>query len=299
MTYQPIVVGFDDSPASRRALMWALHTAEGRGAEVLLVNAAMTFPPILAGHWTYVASPREIATEAGAAALRAGSLLAAGIAPEVTVSTMLVEDSPAAGLLRVLDGAAMAVVGSRGLGGFTELLIGSTSLKLATHAPCPVVVVRDEAPGSESGPEAGRIVVGVDDPEQTSSDALAFAFDEATSRRTGLTVLHVWQEPYFDLPGRGAPVPTHIQLEEFQSGQRESLAAQLAGWQEKYPDVDVKLEVLIHNPAGALVAASTGAELLVLGSRGHGGPHSVMMLGSVTHAVLHHAHCPVAVVGHR
>jgi nucleotide-binding universal stress UspA family protein len=254
---------------------------------------------MLAGHWTYVASPREIATEAGEAVLQAGSLLAARLAPEVTVSTKLIEDAPATGLLRVLDGAEMVVVGSRGLGGFTELVIGSTSLKLATHAPCPVVVVRDEAPGLEPGPEAGRIVVGIDDPEQASSDALAFAFEEASSRHTGLTVLHVWQEPYFDLPGKGGPVPTRIQLEEFQADQRRSLEEHLAGWQEKYPDVDVKPEVLVHNPAGVLVAASIGAEFLVLGSHGHGGPHSMMMLGSVTHAVLHHAHCPVAVVRHR
>jgi nucleotide-binding universal stress UspA family protein len=192
----------------------------------------------------------------------------------------------------------MVVVGARGLGGFAELLIGSTSLKLATHAPYPVIVVR-ETSGREPGTEARGIVLGIDDPGQTSSDALTFAFEEASLRHTGLTLLHAWQEPFFDLPGKGAPVPTRIQLEEFQADQRRSLSEHLAGWQDKYPDVDVKPEVVVHNPAGVLVAASTGAELLVLGSHGHGGPHSMMMLGSVTHAVLHHAHCPVAVVGHR
>lgn len=299
MTQQPIVVGFDDSPASRKALSWAMHAAQGRGADVLLVHAAKTFPPVMAGHWTYVASPREIGIEAGQAVLQAGRLLAARLGPSVRISSELVEDLPAAGILRLLDDAAMVVVGSRGLGGFSELLIGSTSLKLATHAPCPVIVVRDAAPGVEPGPEAGRVVVGVDKPGEASTDVLAFAFEEASLRRSGLTAVHAWQEPFFDLPGKGVPVPTRIQLEEFQAGQRRSLSEHLAGWQEKYPDVDIKHEVVAQNPAGVLVAASAGAALLVLGSHGHGGPHSVMMLGSVTHAVLHHAHCPVAVVGHR
>jgi nucleotide-binding universal stress UspA family protein len=143
------------------------------------------------------------------------------------------------------------------------------------------------------------VVVGVDDPGQASTDVLAFAFEEAAARNVGLTVLHAWEEPFFDLPGKGAPVPTSFQIEEFQTSQRLSLSEHLAGWQEKYPDVEVKPEVIAHNPPGLLAAASTGAELLVLGSHGHGGPHSVMMLGSVTHAVLHHAQCPVAVVRHR
>lgn len=299
MTQQPIVVGFDDSPASRKALAWAMRTAQGRGAAVLLVHAAKTFPPMLAGRWTYITSPREIGIEAGEAVLQVGTLLAARLAPDVSVSTALVEDAPAAGILRVLDGAAMVAVGARGLGGFTELLVGSTSLKLATHAPCPVIVCRDEALGLEPGPELGRVVVGVDNPGQESTDVLAFAFEEASLRHSGLTVLHAWEESFFNLPGKGAPVPTRIQLEEFQVGQRRSLSEHLAGWQEKYPDVDVKPEVLVQHGAGVLVAASAGAELLVLGSHGRGGPHSVMMLGSVTHAVLHHAHCPVAVVGHR
>jgi nucleotide-binding universal stress UspA family protein len=299
MTHQPIVVGFDNSPSSRQALGWALRTAQGRGADVLLVHAAKAFPPLAVGHGTYVALSREIATEAGQATLQAGILLAAKRAPEVTVTTLLLEDAPAAALLSVLDRAEMVAVGSRGLGGFSELVIGSTSLKHATHAPCPVVVVRDEASDAEAGPEAGRVVVGVDGPEHVSSDALAFAFDEASSRHTGLTVLHAWQEPFYDLPGRGGPIPKQIQLEQFEANQRRWLTEYLAGWQEKYPDVEVKVEVLSQNPAAVLVAASSGAELLVMGSHGHGGPHSVMMLGSVTHAVLHHAHCPVAVVGHR
>jgi nucleotide-binding universal stress UspA family protein len=297
MTRQKIVVGYDDSPASRKALAWALEAAQGRHADVLMVNAARTFPPILPGHGDFVALPRDIATEAGKAALQMGVQLATRLAPQVTVTTLLVEGSPATTLLGLLDGAEMVVVGSRGHGGFTELVIGSTSLKLATHARCPVVVVHAETPGLEAGPEARRVVLGLGGHEHASADALVFAFEEASSRHVGLAALHAWQESYFDLPGKGGPIPKHIALEEFQVQQRQWLSEQVADLREKYPDVEVRLDVVAHNPAAVLVAASLGAELLVVGSRARGGIHSFMTLGSVTHAVLHHAHCPVAVVG--
>ncbi|MGZ4597445.1 MAG: universal stress protein [Actinomycetes bacterium] len=296
MTRESIVVGFDDSPASRQALAWALRTAQGRHAEVLMVHAARTFPPIVPGHGDYVAPPREIAVEAGAATLAVGAHLAASTAPDVTVTTRLIEDSAAPALLSVLGRAEMVVVGSRGRGGFSELVVGSTSLKLANHAPCPVVVVRAVAPDLEPGPEAGRVVAGVDGSEPASSDVLGFAFEEASWRRTGLTVLHTWQEHYYDVPGKGGSIPKSIQLDEFQDDQRRWLSELVAGWQEKYPDVEVRQDVLGQSAAAVLVAASTGAELVVVGSRGRGGLRS-LVLGSVSHALLHHAHCPVAVIG--
>ena len=141
MTQQPIVVGFDDSPASREALSWAMRTAHSRSADVLLVHAAKTFPPMVVGHRTYVAFPHEIEVDAGEAVLQAGKLLAARLDPQVRVSAELVDDAPAAGILRVLDDAAMVVVGSRGLGGFRGLLLGSVGQQCAHHAACPVVIV--------------------------------------------------------------------------------------------------------------------------------------------------------------
>lgn len=298
MTRQPIVVGYDDSPASREALAWALNSALGRQTDVLLVHAARTSPPILPSRGGYIAPPLEIAAEAGRATLQAGRLLATRRAPHASVSLLLVEDAPVAGLLSVLDAAEMVVVGSRGLGGFTELVVGSTSLKLATQAPCPVVVVRAQTERLTPGPEAGRVVVGVDADETEPTDVLGFAFEEASWRHVGLTALHAWQEHFYDLPGKGAPVPKRIQLEEFQAEQRQGLSEHLARWQEKYPEVDVRRDVLAQSPAAVLVAASTGAELVVVGSRRRGGLHP-RALGSVGHALLHHAHCPVAVVGHR
>jgi nucleotide-binding universal stress UspA family protein len=297
MIRQPIVVGYDDSPASRAALAWALRTAAGRDAEVRLVHAARMFPPILPGHGDFVAPPRELAAEAGKAVVAAGVMLAASLAPDARVSSVVLEDSPAAGLLGLLDGAEMVVVGSRGLGGFAELLVGSTSLKLATHAPCPVVVVRASGERGGLGPEAGRVVVGVDAEAAPPTEVLGFAFEEAAWRHVGLSAVHGWEEPFFDLPGKGAPIPKHIALEEFQAAQRTVLGEALAPWQEKYPGVEVRCEVLAQSPAAVLVTASTGAELVVVGSRRRGGLRA-LALGPVGHALLHHAHCPVAVIAH-
>ena len=296
MTGQPIVVGFDDTQSSRDALAWALTEARGRHADVLLVHALREFP-VLAGHGDYVAFPREIATSAGEAVLQVGKVLATELAPEVTVTSRVVEDAPASGLLTTLGEAQMAVLGSRGRGGLADLVIGSTRLKVASHAPCPVVVMRSQPEASPTGPEARRVVAGVDAQGDGSSEVLAFAFEEAAWRSTGLTVIYAWHEDFYDLPGKGASVPRGIQLEEFQAAKRQDLATSLIGWQEKFPEVDVRREVLPQTPASVLTAASAGAELVVVGSRRRGGPRSIA-LGHVGHALLHHAYCPVAVIGH-
>jgi len=115
--------------------------------------------------------------------LQAGSLLAADLAPEVTVTTLLLEEPPAMALLSMLDMAEMAVVGSRGLGGFSELMVGSTSLKLATHAPCTVVVVSARTVVGEPGPTAGRVVGGLNIDEPGADGILA----SASRRRLGAT----------------------------------------------------------------------------------------------------------------
>ena len=74
-----------------------------------------------------------------------------------------------------------------------------------------------------------------------------------------------------------------------------ALTDAVAGWRKKFPDVDVRERVVHAIAAPALVDAARGAELLVVGSRGRGGFRS-LLLGSVSHAVMHHATAPVAVV---
>lgn len=294
MSGKPVVVGYDGSDTSRRALDWALQTAARRGIPVVIVHA-FTLPmppvPVAPGY----AGPNEGALREGAEAVLAEAAdHATRVAPDVPVSTRLVSAPAALALLDGIEDAEMVVVGSRGLDGFSELLVGSTGIQLATHAPCPTVVIRPQHRAVEPGPQAGRVVVGVDG-SPLSDTALSFGFEEASLRAVGLTALHAWDTPVMDAAGRGAGLPHETVRELEENDESLVLSQSLAGWREKYPDVDVRHAVVHQKAAKALVAASAGAELLVVGSRGRGGFRS-LLLGSVSHAVLHHAHSPVAVV---
>lgn len=294
ITSKPIVVGYDGSDGSIRALDWALDDAARRHLPVTVVHAfSPPLPPVSMGLGYY--EPDDASgLETAEATLREAAAHAAEVAPAVPVRTRLVTAAPAVALLDGLGDAEMVVLGSRGLDGFSELLVGSTSLHVATHATCPTVVL-PPTDQNVSGPQSGRVVVGVDG-SPASEDALSFGFEEAGFRGVGLTAIHCWHSEYFDSPGaKGGPIPHSIEVDVFESDELRALSEALAGWREKFPDVDVRQVVVHSDAAKTLVAASVGAELVVVGSRGRGGFRS-MLLGSVSHALLHHAHCPVGVV---
>jgi nucleotide-binding universal stress UspA family protein len=291
---KPIVVGYDGSDGGEAALEWALGAAPGRGTSVRIVQAWRTFIepwPAFGGYADPDPALLITAAEQTLAAALAGALRRA---PQVPVDTKLVNGGAAAALIAESSQAEIIVVGSRGLGGFGELLLGSTAVELAAHAHCPVVVIRPETSEVAPGPQAGRVIVGVDG-SAPSFDALAFAFTEASLRDLGLTAIHAWHSPYSHTRGEGAAPAGSVVDTIFQGPELGSLRDALATWRHKFPTVDVREAVIQDNPAAALVTASAGAELLVVGSRGRGGFAS-LLLGSVSHAVLHHAHCPVAVV---
>ena len=288
-----IVVGYDGSVSSRTALEWGIAEAGARHTPLRIVHALASPAVAVTGFGIYEPLDPELIVKVGEEALATATERVREIAPDLEVDTRLIPGPPAKGLLDHLDDAELVVVGRRGHGTFGELLLGSTSVALATHAPCPVIVMREGVGRPIEALEAGRVVVGVDG-SKLSTDALAFAFEEASWRRTGLTALHAWDTPFFDVPGHGGPgVPDAMR--EFQSEELRLLSESLAGWREKYPDVDVRQTLVHEQPVKALVDSSPGAALLVVGSRGMGGFRS-MLLGSVSHALVHHARCPVAVV---
>jgi len=294
MTRKGIVVGYDGSQESRAALDWSLDSARQRHLPVLAVHAsALPIPPLAAGGYWRV--DESMLRQAGQQVLDDAAKHAAEYAPEVEFSTSLVTAPAVPTLMDASEGAELLVVGARGLDGFSEMLVGSTSVQLAAHGSCPTIVVRppDDAP-EPAGPKAGRVVVGVDG-SAISESALGFAFEEASLRGVGLTALHAWDAGFLDLPGHGAPVPAQVSTDTFLDEELRVVSESLAGWREKFPDVDVRENVIKGRPAFELIAASRGALLLVVGSRGRGGFTS-LLLGSVSHTVLHHAHCPVAVV---
>ncbi|MGH3727275.1 MAG: universal stress protein [Micromonosporaceae bacterium] len=283
-----VVVGTDGSEAAIEAIVWAGHEAALRHLPLRVVHGFM-WPQVLApiGGSAYLQAGEGL-REAAAAILAEGAAAARAAEPDIDVDTSLVEDSGPVALLTSSRDAALVVVGSRGLGGFGGLVIGSTAVQLAMYASCPVVVVRgDQQPGASR-----PVVVGVDASEHSIA-ALGFGYDEAAVRGAPLHAVHAWNAPVSIGPGDMLP-PVYDE-EVVQQEETRLLSELLAGWSEKYPDVVVNRQVVRGRPRHALVEASKDAQLLVVGARGVGGFRG-LLFGSVSQAMLHHAHCPVAVV---
>jgi nucleotide-binding universal stress UspA family protein len=289
MASNQVVVGYDGSASGRLALDWAITEARGRGLSLLIAYAGYVPTPTIAGFVTLVEPDPDQLFAGDEQLLKDAAERARAQAPDVEVATTLVPGAPATVLVDLMAGAALGVVGSRGHGTFDALLVGSTSLHLAAHASCPLVVVRP--PAVEAGPEAGRVVVGVDGSRDATA-ALDFAFQEAAFRGCGLTAVFAWQLPHVESDGW---LTSNAVLSVSDDEVTRALAESLSGWAERYPEVAVVQRVVRGEPVGVLVGASAGAELVVVGSRGLGGFRS-LLFGSVGHGVLHHAYSPVAVI---
>ena len=195
------------------------------------------------------------------------------------VTAEMVDGHAAAVLVERSRRAQLLVVGHRGEGGFTELLVGSVAIHTAAHAHCPVVVVR----GTRGAADA-PVIVGVDG-SSPARHAVRFAFDTAARRRAPLRVVAVW-------PAR----PKHPDDEERATTAVDALTVILREDVARYPGIVVRAEILHDpSPAAALIRAADGAGLVVVGSRGLGGLREAL-LGSVGRALIEHAPCPVAIV---
>ncbi len=285
----PVVVGVDGSPGSDRAVEWAASEAELRHRPLLMV---------MAFHWpigTYPVEPQAVLSDMSDIMERGRGALALQVAavreahPELVVSGEFHEGSAAGILVDRSRHAAATVLGQRGRGGFTGLLLGSVSAQVSAHASGPVVVI---AARSRPVPVDGPVVVGVDG-SPVSESAVGFAFDEASWRGVGLTAVHAWRAPGSEVPNDR--IALYYDLDEVADEEERMLAESLAGWRAKYPDVAVR-PVLAHGRSvDELLTQAAEGQLLVVGSRGRGSV-SGALLGSVSRAVLHRAACPVAVV---
>jgi nucleotide-binding universal stress UspA family protein len=206
------------------------------------------------------------------------------------VTTELITARAGQLLVEESERARLVVVGSRGLGGFTGLVVGSTALTLGAHARCPIAVVRTPG-GDEEPPTTGPVVLGVDG-SPAGEPAIGFAYEAAALRRVPLVAVHAWS----DVSMRPSMLPPlDYDWPIIEDDERRLLAQRLAGWQEKYPEVRVERLVTEGRPARSLLRAAESAQLVVVGSRGRGGLRG-LLLGSTSQALLHHAPCPVTVV---
>ncbi|MFR9730065.1 universal stress protein [Saccharopolyspora sp. MS10] len=264
-----IVVGVDGSEHSCAALDWAAAEADLLGVPRVHAFAINDFPSRDEEVWTVLRTVTD--------RVRAEH-------PATEITEMVTRGRPASALIEMSERTRLIVVGGRGGGSPAGMRLGSVSTKVATHARCPVVVVRE--------PRArGPVLVGVDGSEQ-SVRALQFAFEAAAARRGELVAVQFW-----DVPGPELAIapPLRDELDLARSESERSLAEQLAGWAERYPEVPVSRVSQWGHPVFGLADRTREAQLLVVGHRGRGG-FAGLLLGSVAAGVILHAHCPVAVV---
>ena len=287
-TQRAVVAGVDGSECGLQAVRWAAAEAVQRQLPLRLVAAHAWPSGGLVGDPGLGVDYRAVLRDVVLGHLATAAADARQVAPELDIEQVEVTGYPVPVLLGESAHAEIVVLGDRGLGGFTGLLIGSVAVEVTAHASCPVIVVRGSEP-DRTGPRPEPVVVGVDG-SPTSEAATAFAFEAASLRRVPLVAVHVWRDVLVD-----ATMAPLLDWNVIDSDEREVLAERLAGWTEKYPDVPVRRLVARDRPARALVEESGRAQLVVVGSRGRGGFHG-LLLGSVSQALLHNAHCPVAVV---
>ena len=297
MTMQStIVVGVDGSWRRTGALDWALNEALIRRTPLRAVHVVDDrLPP----YFGPIEVDGEIFTPAAVddQAAQLVSEVAAHVAaadPHLDLDADIKMGPPAQILAELSATAQMLVVGRRGLGAFSRLLIGSTSDAVANHAQGPVVVVPDSWEPQRH--HATPIVVGVDGLDQSEA-ALEFAFEAAAVHDVPLRMVHIWDVPNvytWDTPGING---VHDQLEEMARRRLDEVAEQ---WHRKHPEVDIQQQVRRSHPVLGLIdaAVSADAQLLIVGGHQQN-RFTGLLLGSVARGVLHHAPCPVAVVHER
>jgi nucleotide-binding universal stress UspA family protein len=284
----PVVVGVDGSKCDELAIRWAAKEASMRRLPLRVVN--VLDPPVMARSLdidlaermlTYCREhAKQIVDEAAA---RARSLV-----PDAEVTAIVVTGEVVPTLLAETTDARLVVLGSGRRFDTSRVRLGSVAAHVSAHARCPVIVARSPATGELPAAVArGGIVVGVDGSE-ISEAATAFAFEEASWRGFGLTVIHAWQTARM-------PVTFDVAEATREAAEERVLAEALAGWSEKYPDVQVRSRLVRDHPARAMMEEAMGAVLLVVGSHGRG-RFAEMVLGSVSQVVLRHASTSIAIV---
>ncbi|MDX8141421.1 universal stress protein [Lentzea sp. NBC_00516] len=282
----PVVVGVDGSSSALFAVKWAAAECARHHAPLRLVHA-YSLP--LRGYPEIILTGQEIRRaieEQAGGWLSDAAAVARGVASEVEITTELRCDGVITMLIEESRNARLMVLGSQGLGNITGLLVGSTAIAMASHGKCPLVVVR----GTEF--PTGPVVVGVDG-SPTSEAALAFAFETASMRDAPLTVVMCWHD--FMIESAYTASRFTVDWGQVEEAEQRLLAERLAGFQDKYPDVQVHRVVVRDRPVRALMRYGSEAQLLVVGSHGHGG-FAGMLLGSTSQALVYNSPCPLAIV---
>jgi nucleotide-binding universal stress UspA family protein len=254
---RPVAVGIDGSDSALQAVCWGAAEAVRHRVRLRLVIALERSRTDAAGEGL-----AAVLSDRARQRLAVAAAVAVREAPDVDLEQQLVVGHPLSVLCAEGRRARLVVIGDRGTG--LGLPAGSVAVGLAVQAPCTVVVVHGPP---RSASDFRPVVVGVDG--SSGSDAvIAFAFEAAASLRVALVAMHTWSD---------------VTVER------------LDAWTQKYPDVHVDQMITRDRPAAELLQQAARAQLVVVGAGGRG-EFGGLLLGSVSHAVLHRAPCPVAVV---
>jgi nucleotide-binding universal stress UspA family protein len=276
-----VLVGFDGSAASERALRWAVDEARLRRLPLTVCHA---------WHWPYPIPPSgpsalETVRKMAQHVLDKGVLIARSASPRTRTRGRLVSGPAPSMLVNQSKDASLAVVGTYGEGAFDGLSAGSSAVQLPAYAHCPVIVVRGNA-------DRGLpVVVGVDG-SAASEAALAFGFEEAALRGQRLCAVYGCWEPESVASAEMGMITDPEQLRVMAAGLLERT---VSPWRERYPYVDADTVLTMRTPRHALMEAAARAALLVVGGRGLGGVAG-LRLGAVSSAMLQNAPCTVAIV---
>ncbi|GAB2672382.1 universal stress protein [Nocardia goodfellowii] len=285
----PIVVGTDGSEGAERAVRWAAEIAARRGRRLLIAHGLdIAASQALIAASGIVAPVGQITGARAERVLDSARRLALLAAPGIEIETETSDLSPGKLLVELSESANLVVLGGTGRAG-TLAHLGSTVLAVTSRGHGDIVVIR-AAPGQEPR-TSGPVVVGVDG-GPVSSAAVATAFAAAAERGTDLVAVHCWSEWHYGEildEARAAALQKTLEAEE-----DAVLAERLAGWSEKYPDVQLTRDVSVSGPTDRLLHWSTSAQLVVVGSRGRGGFRG-LLLGSTSSFLVQRAECPVLV----
>lgn len=275
------LVGVDGSKGSGHALRWSVSLAEARSARIRVVRAWQ--PRVSAVGELDLPFLAEQVPEAARAEL---DELAASLGEAGQIEWTVESGNPSSTLIDAAEGADLLVLGTRGLGGFKRLLLGSVSHQCAAHAHVPVAVI---PPSASLDGRVDRIVIGMDGSPNAKA-ALRWALDFAGSETT-VHIVGVWEPSVLatEADRQDFDYLSEPARERFTEAIDEVCGARTGD------EVNLEADFRYANAAAALLECGSEADLLVVGARGQGLVASAI-LGSVASRVLHQAPCPVVVV---
>jgi nucleotide-binding universal stress UspA family protein len=287
-----LIVGVDGTEGSVEALRWAAHEAARRSWPLHVMTCAelpVAVEAGMIGSGAITGSAMEgIVTDHESVNQRAVNL-ARSFGIEVTVTGETVLGAPAYALVGAAQDDDTIVIGATSHPGRLTDVLGSVATVVAHRARGPVVVVHG---ADRRDAVIGRVAVGIDG-SPGSDAALLWAAEEAIRCGAELVLVHGWSYPYQG-PRTGVSEPR----DDMRLDAMRTLEASAVKVRELAPSLRCHSIISEQNPAKAIIDAGKDADLVVVGSRGHGGFAS-LLLGSVSRTVLQHSTVPVVVIRHK